>query len=196
MYLIVGLGNPEEDYAKTRHNMGFDVINKLAKEYEIEITRTKFKGIYGIGTIEDEKVILLKPQTYMNLSGESIEQFKKFYKLENSDIIVVSDDVTIEPGSIRVRRKGSSGAHNGLKSVINSLKTEEFTRIRVGVGRPNEETDIIDHVIGHVEDSQYAELQPGIEKAKEAVILTMKKGIEAAMNKFNVRKENNAGNNN
>ena len=154
------------------------------------------KGIYGIGTIEDEKVILLKPQTYMNLSGESLEQFKKFYKLENSDIIVVSDDVTIEPGSIRVRRKGSSGAHNGLKSVINSLKTEEFTRIRVGVGRPNEETDIIDHVIGHVEDSQYAELQPGIEKAKEAVILTMKKGIEAAMNKFNVRKENNAGNNN
>lgn len=196
MYLIVGLGNPEEDYAKTRHNMGFDVINKLAKEYEIEITRTKFKGLYGMGTIEDEKVILLKPQTYMNLSGESIEQFKKFYKLENSNIIVVSDDITIEPGSIRVRRKGSSGAHNGLKSVIDSLKTEEFTRIRVGVGRPNEKTDIIDHVIGHVEDSQYAELEPGIEKAKEAVVITMKKGIDAAMNKFNLRKESNAGNNN
>ena len=194
--LIVGLGNPEEDYAKTRHNMGFDVINKLAKEYEIEITRTKFKGLYGMGTIEDEKVILLKPQTYMNLSGESIEQFKKFYKLENSNIIVVSDDITIEPGSIRVRRKGSSGAHNGLKSVIDSLKTEEFTRIRVGVGRPNEKTDIIDHVIGHVEDSQYAELEPGIEKAKEAVVITMKKGIDAAMNKFNLRKESNAGNNN
>lgn len=196
MYLIVGLGNPEEDYAKTRHNMGFDVINKLAKEYEIEITRTKFKGLYGMGTIEDEKVILLKPQTYMNLSGESIEQFKKFYKLEASNIIVVSDDVTIEPGSIRVRRKGSSGAHNGLKSVINSLKTEEFTRIRVGVGRPDEETDIIDHVIGQMADSEYEKLEPGIEKAKEAVVVTMKKGIEAAMNKFNVRKENNAGNNN
>ena len=196
MYLIVGLGNPEEDYAKTRHNMGFDVINKLAKEYEIEITRTKFQGLYGMGTIEDEKVILLKPQTYMNLSGESIEQFKKFYKLENSNIIVVSDDITIEPGSIRVRRKGSSGAHNGLKSVIDSLKTEEFTRIRVGVGRPDEDTDIIDHVIGHVEDSKYTELEPGIEKAKEAVVITMKKGIEAAMNKFNLRKESNAGNNN
>lgn len=185
MFLIVGLGNPEADYSRTRHNMGFDVINKLAKEYNIEMNRTKFNGIYGSGIIENEKVILLKPQTFMNLSGESIIQFKQFYKLENSDILVILDDIDIEPGNIRIKRKGSAGSHNGLKSVVFSLKTEDFARIRVGIGKPSQDIELIEHVIGHVSDNEYALLEDGITKAKEAIKTILKDGIEVAMNKYN-----------
>lgn len=185
MYLIVGLGNPESDYARTRHNMGFDVINKLAKEYEIEMTRTKFDGIYGTGIIENEKVMLLKPQTFMNASGESIIQFKNFYKLDNSEILIVLDDIELEPGNIRIKRKGSAGSHNGLKSVVHSLQTEEFARIRVGVGKPEPNIELVEHVIGHIEDEEYIKLEEGIKKAKEAIVTILAKGIEFAMNKYN-----------
>ena len=185
MYLIVGLGNPETDYAKTRHNMGFDTINKLAKEYEIEMSRTKFEGIYGTGIIENQKVILLKPQTYMNLSGESLVQFKNFYKIENSKILVISDDIDLEPGKIRIKRKGCAGSHNGLKSVVHELQTEDFPRIRVGVGTPEPEKDLVEHVIGHVEEEQYKELEKGITLAKDAITEILKNGIESAMNKYN-----------
>ena len=185
MYLIVGLGNPECDYSKTRHNMGFDAINKLAKENEIEMSRTKFEGIYGTGLIENEKVIILKPQTYMNLSGESIIQFKNFYKIDNEKILVVSDDIDLEPGKIRIKRKGSAGSHNGLKSVVHELQTEDFPRIRIGVGSPEPEKDIIEHVIGHVTDEQYKELEKGIILAKNAIKEILKNGIESAMNKYN-----------
>ena len=185
MYLIVGLGNPEADYSRTRHNMGFDVINKLAQEYEIEMSRTKFEGIYGTGIISNEKVILLKPQTYMNLSGESIIKFKNFYKIENNEIIVVLDDIELEPGKIRIRRKGSAGSHNGLKSVVHSLKTEEIPRIRVGVGNPEPDQDIIEYVIGHIDEEQYKELETGIIAAKDAIKEIIENGIESAMNKYN-----------
>lgn len=185
MYLIVGLGNPEEDYAGTRHNMGFDVINKLSKEYEISMNRTKFKGVYGTGVIANEKVMLLKPQTYMNLSGESIIQFKNFYKIENEKIIVILDDIQIKPGKIRIRKQGSPGTHNGLKSVIHSLKSEEIPRIRIGVGEPENEQDIIEYVIGHIEEEQYKELKTGIDTATEAIEYIITKGIDAAMNKYN-----------
>lgn len=185
MYLIVGLGNPEADYSRTRHNMGFDVINKLAAEYEIEMTRTKFDGIYGTGIIENEKVILLKPQTFMNLSGESLIQFKNFYKIENEKTLVILDDIELEPGKIRIRRKGSAGSHNGLKSVVYSLKTEEIPRIRVGVGSPEPNTDLIEHVIGHIDEKQYKELEEGIITAKDAVKEIIANGIESAMNKYN-----------
>lgn len=185
MFLIVGLGNPETDYARTRHNMGFDVINELAKEYDIEISKTKFNGIYGSGIIEDQKVILLKPQTFMNLSGESIIQFKNFYKLENSNILVVSDDIDLEPGNIRIKRKGSAGSHNGLKSVVFSLKSEDFARIRVGIGKPNTDIDLIEHVIGHISNEEYDLLKEGIIKAKNAIKTILKDGIEVAMNKYN-----------
>ena len=185
MFLIVGLGNPEADYSKTRHNMGFDVINKLASEFDIEMNRTKFNGIYGTGIIENEKVMLLKPQTFMNLSGESIIQFKQFYKLENSDILVISDDIDIEPGNIRIKRRGSAGSHNGLKSVVFSLKTEDFARIRVGIGKPAEDVELIEHVIGHITDEDYVQLEDGIVKASDAVKTILKDGIEAAMNKYN-----------
>lgn len=185
MYLIVGLGNPEKDYAKTRHNMGFDVVNKLANQYEIEINRTKFDGLYGSGIIENEKVIILKPQTFMNNSGESIIQFKNFYKLEDSQILVILDDIELEPGKIRIKRKGSAGSHNGLKSVVYFLKSEDFPRVRVGIGQPKPDVELVEHVIGPIEDEEYVELEKGIESAKDAIITIIKDGIDVAMNKYN-----------
>mgnify|MGYP001859325271 FL=1 len=128
MFLIVGLGNPESEYANTRHNMGFDTVNKLAKEYKIELNKNKFKGIYGTGMIEGKKVIILKPQTYMNLSGESIIEIMNFYKINLKDIIIIYDDMDVEPGKIKIRKKGGAGSHNGMKSVIQHVKSRrEFT---------------------------------------------------------------------
>ena len=124
MYLIVGLGNPEKDYENTRHNMGFQAINKIAKQYEIEITRKKFKGLYGTGNIEGEKVLLLKPQTFMNLSGESIKEVLQFYKIDSEKIIVLYDDIDIEPGKIKIKKAGGPGTHNGMKSVVHFLNSE------------------------------------------------------------------------
>ena len=132
MYLIVGLGNPEPEYSKTRHNMGFEVINKLSKEYHIDVEKKGFKSLYGTGVIENEKVILLKPMTYMNLSGEAIIEIVKYYKIDKDKIIVIYDDIDIEPGFVKIRKKGGAGSHNGMKSVIQNLQTEEFIRIRVG----------------------------------------------------------------
>ena len=183
MYLIVGLGNPESDYSKTRHNMGFNVINKLSEKYEIEVNKSKFKGLIGSGTIENEKVILLKPQTFMNLSGESIIEVINFYKIPLENLIVIYDDV--EPGKIRIRKNGSAGSHNGMKSVVNNLHTEEFTRIRIGIGKPKENTDMISYVIGYVPEEELENLNKGVEKAKEAVIEIIKNNVDSAMNKFN-----------
>lgn len=185
MYLIIGLGNPEPEYSRTRHNMGFDVINKLAKKYEIELSRNNYQAIFGSGIIEREKVILVKPQTFMNASGESIIQFKNFYKLEDSQILVILDDIELEPGNIRIKRKGSAGSHNGLKSVVYSLKSENFPRIRVGIGKPLIDTELIEHVIGHISEEEYTKLEEGIEKAKQATTSIIKDGIEVAMNKYN-----------
>ena len=126
MYLITGLGNPESEYGRTRHNMGFNVINEIAKQYDININKNKFKGLYGTGVIEGEKVILLKPQTYMNLSGESIREILDFYKLDINDLIVIYDDIDIEPGKIKIRKSGGPGTHNGMKSVVSELKTRKF----------------------------------------------------------------------
>ena len=164
MYLIVGLGNPEADYDKTRHNMGFHVVNSLAKKYEIEISRNKFNGIYGTGIIEGEKVILLKPQTYMNSSGESIIEYKNFYKLENNNIIVIYDDIDIEPGTVRIRKKGGPGTHNGMKSVVHFLNSDEFPRVRVGIGTPSPDVDLTEHVIGNVSEKDWKILEEGIRK--------------------------------
>jgi PTH1 family peptidyl-tRNA hydrolase len=185
MYLIVGLGNPESDYSNTRHNMGFDVINKLAKKHEIELSRSKFDGIYGTGIIENEKVILLKPQTYMNLSGDSLIQFKDFYKIPNDKIIVIYDDIDIDPGIIRIRQKGSPGTHNGVKSVVHRLNSDEFLRVRVGIGKPDENMDLVSHVIGFISEEDKKTLTDGIMKATEAIEEILKNGVMSAMNKFN-----------
>lgn len=189
MFLIVGLGNPEEDYSKTRHNMGFNVINKLAKKYNIEVNKSKFKGLAGSGIIENEKVILLKPQTFMNLSGESVIQAVNFYKVPTQNLIVIYDDIDIEIGSIRIRKNGSSGTHNGMKSVTQNLGTEDFPRVRVGIGKPPQNMDMISYVIGHIPEEEVKLLDKGAEIAKEAVIEIIKNNIDSAMNKFNKKKD-------
>lgn len=185
MYLIVGLGNPEEEYSRTRHNMGFDVINKIAKENNIEVNKTKFNGLYGIGSIENEKVILLKPQTYMNLSGESIIQFVNFYKIELEHIIVICDDLDTEIEKIRIRKKGGPGTHNGMKSIVSCLKTQDFPRIRVGIGMPENKENLIEYVIGHIPNDEYDKLQNGVKQAAVAIVEIIKNGIDMAMNKYN-----------
>lgn len=186
MYLIVGLGNPEEDYSNTRHNMGFDTINKLAKEYKIEINKKKFKGLYGTGIIENEKVLLLKPQTYMNLSGESIKEVLDYYKMDiKKELILIYDDIDIDPGIIKIRKTGGAGTHNGMKSVLENIKTREFTRIRVGIGAPENKENLIEYVIGPINDEQKDTLEKGTKLAKDAVIEILKNGVDIAMNKYN-----------
>lgn len=185
MYLIVGLGNPEKDYANTRHNMGFNVINKIAEKYKIEVTEKKFDGLYWMGTIENEKVILVKPQTFMNDSGKSVIKFKNFYKVPERKIIVIYDDIDLEPTKIRIRKKGNPGTHNGMKSVTENLGTKDFTRVRVGIGSPKYKDDLINYVIGKVPKEELNLLEEGTEKAKEAVIEIIKNGVDVAMNKFN-----------
>ena len=189
MYLIVGLGNPEEEYASTRHNMGFCTINKLSQEFKIDVNKTKFKGLYGTGQIGGEKVTLLKPQTYMNLSGESIKECMDFYKLNTKNLVVIYDDIDVDKGTIRIRKKGSAGNHNGVKSITSILQTEEFARIRIGIGKPEHQNDMINYVIGHISDEEIKKLEPGIEMAKNAVVEILKNGIDIAMNKYNTKKQ-------
>ena len=185
MYIIVGLGNPEPEYSNTRHNMGFDVINKLACKHEISLNRTKFNAIYGTGIIEGEKVILIKPQTYMNNSGEAVKEFVNFYKEPLDNIIVIYDDMDTDIGSIRVRAKGGPGSHNGMKSIVNNLNSEDFPRIRVGIGRPKDEFDRIDYVIGKIDDEEFVNLQNGQDLAVKAVEYWIKNGIDNTMNVYN-----------
>ena len=185
MYLIVGLGNPEGEYSNTRHNMGFDAINHLSQKLNITVTKEKFKALYGDGMINNEKVILLKPQTYMNLSGNSVKEVVDFYKIEKEKILVIYDDMDIEPGKIKIRKKGSAGGHNGMKSIIQMIGTEEFPRIRVGIGRPIRKDDEINYVIGAIPEEDLKRLDEGIEKAQKAVEEILRNGVDSAMNKYN-----------
>ena len=185
MYLIVGLGNPEEDYSRTRHNMGFDVVNKISEKFDIKVNRSKVKALYGTGEIYNEKVILVKPQTFMNLSGDAVQEFVNFYKIDNKDLLVIYDDIDTIPGKIRIRKSGGPGTHNGMKSVVNSLNTNDFTRARVGIGMPQFKSDLINYVIGYVPDEEYEILQSGVNLAVEAVEEIIKNGPDIAMNKFN-----------
>lgn len=136
MYLVVGLGNPEEEYRKTRHNMGFEVVNEIASKYAVSMERKKFDAIFGETIIERQKVILIKPQTYMNLSGVAVKQFVDFYKIPMEQVIVIYDDMDIEKGTMKIRKKGGAGSHNGMKSVISQIGSEDFPRIRIGIGAP------------------------------------------------------------
>ncbi len=185
MYLIVGLGNPEPEYSKTRHNMGFDVINKLSEKYDIKVNRNGFKALYGTGIIEGKQVILLKPQTYMNLSGDSIIEAMNFYKISPNDIVIIYDDIDTEIGKIKIRKKGSSGCHNGMKSIIFRLQTEDFPRVRIGTGKPEDKSKLIDYVISKLSDDEYENLKEGIKKGENAICELLKNGIDIAMNKFN-----------
>ena len=185
MYLIVGLGNPEEDYSGTRHNMGFDTLNKIAKEYNLEVNKKGFNGLYGKGKIEGEQVILLKPQTYMNLSGDSVKPCLDYYKIDTDNLIIIYDDIDIEKGIVKLRKIGGAGTHNGMKSVIESIKTKKFSHVRVGIGMPENKGDLINYVIGYVPEEEKELLDKSCEVAKDAVIEILKNGIDIAMNRFN-----------
>ncbi len=189
MFLIVGLGNPEPQYSKTRHNMGFDVVNLLAKKNNIEFNKKDFQGIYGVGEIAKQKVILLKPQTFMNESGKSIIEVKNYFKIENSKLIVIYDDIDIGVGELKIRKKGGAGTHNGMKSVIENLETTEFPHIRIGTGMPVFKELLISHVLEKLTDEEYEKLLPAIEKAALSVEEIIKNGIDIAMNKFNSKDE-------
>ncbi len=186
MYLIVGLGNPEKRYNGTRHNVGFGVIDYLSEKYDIDLTEMKFKGMYGKGRIGNEKVILLKPLTYMNLSGESVRPVADYFKIDTeSELIVISDDIELDPGVIRVRPGGSAGGHNGLKNIIALLGHDKFSRVRVGVGKKPPRIDLADWVLGHFDDEDTVYIKEAIEHAADAVSVIMEADVNAAMNKWN-----------
>lgn len=185
MYLIAGLGNPTRQYEHTRHNVGFDVLTRLADTYHIDLNQRKFQGICGTGVIEGEKVLLLKPQTYMNLSGNSIGEAARFFKMDPSEVIVILDDIALEPGYIRIRKKGSAGGHNGLKDIIAHLGTEAFPRIRVGVGEKPAEYDLKDYVLGHFPKEDLEKMDAAMDHAVEAAAMMVRGEIDAAMNQYN-----------
>lgn len=185
MYLIVGLGNPEEEYSKTRHNMGFNTVNKIAEKYNIQFDKKEFEGIYGIGNIYGEKVILLKPQTFMNLSGKCISKIMNFYKIDIENILVIYDDMDIDVGMIKLRKKGGPGSHNGMKSVVEELNTTDFARIRVGIGKPIIKELMMSYVIGKVSQEELDKLDEPTTVAAEAAVEFIKNGIDYAMNRFN-----------
>ena len=183
MILVVGLGNIGSKYDKTRHNVGFDVIDVLADRHNISVSKEKFKGICGEGIIENKKVMLLKPSTYMNLSGESILEAANFYKLSPNEIIIIYDDISLNVGRLRIRDKGSAGGHNGIKSVIANLKTDEFPRIKVGVGAPN--INLIEHVLGVFDIEVRVIVEMVFEASADAVEEMIANGVNASMNKYN-----------
>ncbi len=186
MFLIVGLGNPGKDYENTRHNIGFDVIDKLAEQENIGVLEKKHKALFGKGYIEGQKVILAKPQTYMNLSGESIRELIDYYKIdEKEELIVISDDISLEPGQLRVRKKGSAGGHNGLKNIIQHLGHDEFIRVRMGVGEKPKGYDLADYVLGHFNKEEQKVMEDAAEMAADAIRTIIKEDVDAAMNRFN-----------
>ncbi len=187
MTIIIGLGNPEKDYKGTRHNVGFEAINKLAYDHNIDINRAKFRAHFGEGRIGSEKVMLVKPQTFMNLSGESVRDILEYYKLSTENIIVIYDDIDIDIGQVRIREKGSAGSHNGMKNIIERLNTDEFLRIRIGIGNKPDNWDLADYVLSRFNKTETEDIINGITKATVAVGDIISNGSAYAMNKFNQR---------
>ena len=186
MFVIAGLGNPGGKYEKTRHNVGFQVLDRLAGKYNIEINKKRHHAFCGTGIMEGTKVLFVKPQTFMNLSGESIGEVVRFYGVDaKTELIVVYDDVSLAPGQIRIRKKGSAGGHNGVKSLIQHLGTQECMRIRIGVGEKPEGYDLADYVLGHFTSEEVKKIKESAVLANEAVRLIVWDETEAAMNRFN-----------
>lgn len=189
MYIIAGLGNPDKKYEKTRHNIGFDVIDALADKYNISMTEKKHKALCGTGVVDGVKVLLVKPQTYMNLSGESLVEAVDFYKIDpECELIVIFDDISLAPGNIRIRKKGSAGGHNGIKSIIAHLGTQNFMRIKVGVGEKPQGWDLADHVLGRMSAEDRSKAEEAIRDAIAAVSLMVHDNVDGAMNEFNAKK--------
>ena len=192
MFIIAGLGNPDEKYQGTRHNVGFDVVDRLAEKYQIAVDTKKHRALIGKGVIEGQKVLLVKPQTYMNLSGESVRAVMDFYKLDpESEMLIIFDDISLAPGNIRVRKKGSAGGHNGIKSIISSVGTSNFMRIKVGVGEKPQGWDLADHVLGRFSGEDRARVEEAIRDAEDAAVLMIQGEADKAMNDFNAKKQEN-----
>lgn len=190
MFLIVGLGNPGKQYEHTRHNVGFDVMDAIAEKYNISISEKKHKALCGKGVIAGEKVVLAKPQTFMNLSGESVAELLHYYKLDPEDeMLVIFDDISLAPGGIRIRKKGSAGGHNGIKNIIAMTGTQNFKRVKVGVGEKPKGWDLADHVLGHFSGDDSAKVREAIADAVMATEMILQGDIDQAMNDFNGKKQ-------
>ena len=185
-YLVVGLGNPGSKYWNTRHNVGYAALDALAQSLGIQVDRVKFQGLTAQATLEGRKLILLKPTTYMNLSGQSVQAAAKFYKIPPERIVILSDDISLDPGRLRVRKSGSAGGHNGLKSIIASLGSQDFPRVKIGVGaKPHPDYDLADWVLGVFPPDQRKAMEETYARAAEAAKVLILQGPEAAANRFN-----------
>ncbi len=191
MYIIIGLGNPTREYEATRHNIGFDAITRLADDNNISLDTKKHKAICGKGMIGGEKVILAKPQTYMNLSGESVRDLIDFYKVTKDEIIVIYDDISLDVGQLRIRTKGSAGGHNGIKNIIAHLGSDEFYRIKIGVGDKPKNWDLADYVLARFPKEEEPAIREALEKVSKACETIIRDGAQVAMNLYN-KKETNA----
>lgn len=188
MYIIIGLGNPTEKYQATRHNVGWDAITRISDDYRIPLDQKRHKALCGSGYIEGEKVILAQPLTYMNLSGESVRAMVDFYKISTEDIIIIYDDVSLDVGQLRIRKKGSAGGHNGIKSIISHLGTDEFPRIKVGVGDKPKEWDLVDYVLSRFKGEEEVIIREALRDTSDACRMIITDGMDAAMNKYNKKK--------
>ena len=190
MFIIAGLGNPDRQYEGTRHNAGFDVIDRIAEKYNIAVDTKRHRAYIGKGIIEGQKVILAKPQTYMNLSGESIRSLVDYYKVdEENELLVIYDDISLDVGQLRIRAKGSAGGHNGIKNIIAHLGTQIFPRIKVGVGEKRKGYDLADYVLGHFSKSEREMMDEGYDNAVRAAELILSGQLNEAMNEFNRKKK-------
>ena len=186
MYIIVGLGNPGKQYENTRHNMGFLAVDLLAEKYNIDVNKIKFKALVGEGRIAGQKVLLVKPQTYMNLSGEAVRQAMDFYKIDPEELIVIYDDIDIPTGTFRIRKKGSPGTHNGMRNIFQHIQTNDFPRIRVGIGSGKKD-NLAGYVTGGISKSEQEILADVLKSSADAAACIIEKGIDKAMNEYNVR---------
>ncbi len=191
MYIIVGLGNPGKKYENTRHNMGFLAVDLLAEKYDIKVNKLKFKALVGEGRIAGQRVLLVKPQTYMNLSGESVRMALEYYKEDTQNLIVIYDDIDIPTGTMRIRKKGSAGTHNGMRNILYHIQTEDFPRIRVGIGSGKKE-NLISYVTGGVSKDEKTLLEECLAKAADGAACIVEKGIERAMNEYNIKPKKEA----
>lgn len=188
MYIIIGLGNPTKEYDKTRHNVGFAVIDELAERMNIEVEEKKHRALCGKGMLNGQKVVLAKPQTFMNLSGESVRSIVDFYKVTSEEVIIIYDDISLEPGQLRIRTKGSAGGHNGIKSIIAHLGTQEFPRIRVGIGEKPNRMDLADYVLSRFSKGEQVLMDDAFKEAADAAAMMVSEGAAPAMNHFNAKK--------
>ena len=186
MYLVVGLGNPGKQYEATRHNMGFDTVDRLVEDYNVPQGGVKFNAMYGKTMVGGEKVILMKPLSFMNLSGGPVREMANYFKIDpESELIVIYDDIDLEPGQLRIRKQGSAGGHNGMKNIISHLGTQEFVRVRVGIGKKPDRMDLADYVLSRFGKDELPEIKAGCDNAGDAITLILKDSAAAAMNKYN-----------